>query len=236
VLTGPVEKGLHRIAWDLRAPAHRLPPDRPRGELDELFGDPLTGPFVQPGEYRVTLSQRVGGVVTDLSAPAAFKVVADPQSGLTTADCTARWQFDEKLQALRRDIGGSIEQASVATTRVKAVTKALDATPAAPRALHDRVRALERQLDGILVALRGDRTLGSRSGPQPIAISERVNTIRGELRSTLGRPTQTHEEQYQIAPDLFGPRRSGLRQAIDVDLPAIERELERLGAPYVARG
>jgi hypothetical protein len=109
-------------------------------------------------------------------------------------------------------------------------------TPRPPRELHDRVRALERQLDGILVALRGDRTLGSRSGPQPIAISERVNTIRGELRSTLGRPTQTHEEQYQIAPDLFGPRRSGLRQAIDVDLPAIERDLERPGEPYVARG
>ena len=62
VMTGPVEKGLQRVAWDLRQPAHELPPNRPRGELEELFGDPLVGPFVVPGKYSVTLSQRVGGV------------------------------------------------------------------------------------------------------------------------------------------------------------------------------
>ncbi len=53
VLTGSAEKGLQRVAWDLRAPAHQLPPNRPRGELDELFGDPLVGPYVVPGTYNV---------------------------------------------------------------------------------------------------------------------------------------------------------------------------------------
>ena len=68
VMTGSVEKGLQRVAWDLRQPAHELPPNRPRGELEELFGDPLVGPFVVPGKYSVTLSQRVGGVVSRLAA------------------------------------------------------------------------------------------------------------------------------------------------------------------------
>jgi photosystem II stability/assembly factor-like uncharacterized protein len=235
VLSGPVTKGLHRVAWDLRAPAHQLPPNRPRGELDELFGDPLVGPYVVAGEYKVTLSQRVGGIVTDLASPVTFKVAGDPQSAHSLADSTARWQFDEKLQALRRDVAGSLELANSTATRLQAIVKALDATPAAPRALHDRVRAFQRTLDAILVELRGDRTLGSRSVPTPVAISERVNTISGELNRTLGRQTATHEQQYQIALDLFGPQRSALKQLVDTDIPGVERELERFGAPYTPR-
>jgi photosystem II stability/assembly factor-like uncharacterized protein len=232
VLDGPVGNGLHRVTWDLRAPAHQLPPNRPRGELDELFGDPLVGPYVVPGDYSVVLSQRVGGAVTQLGGPVTFKVVLDPQGVQTLADHSARWQFQEKLQALRRDIAGSLELADSTATRLNAIVKALDATPAAPRTLHDRTRALRRTLDAILVELRGDRSLGSRSVPTPVAISERVNTISGEMNRTLSPPTATHEHQYQIAVELFGPQRTALRQLVDTDLPAIERELERLGAPY----
>jgi len=236
VITGPVSKGLHRVAWDLRAPAHQLPPNRPRGELEELFGDPLVGPYVVPGEYSVTLSQRVGGIVTPLGGPVTFKVTLDPQGVHTMADQTARWQFQEKLQALRRDIEASLELANSTTTRLQAIVKALDATPAAPSSLHTQARALQRRLDAILVELRGDRSLGARSVPTPVAISERANTISQEMNRSLSRPTGTHEQQYQIALELFGPQRTALRQLVDTDLPAIERELERLGAPYTPRG
>ncbi|HEV2983233.1 MAG TPA: hypothetical protein VGX46_02550, partial [Vicinamibacterales bacterium] len=63
VVTGSVAKGFQRVAWDLHVPAHQLPPNRPRSEVEELFDDPLVGPFVVPGNYSVTLSERVGGVV-----------------------------------------------------------------------------------------------------------------------------------------------------------------------------
>ena len=106
VISGPVEKGMQRTAWDLRAPAHQLPPNRPRGEAEELFADPLVGPFVVPGKYSATLSQRVGGVVSRLAGPVPFTVVLDPQVSHTAADQTARWEFQQKLQALRRDVAG----------------------------------------------------------------------------------------------------------------------------------
>ena len=172
VLTGPAEKGFQRVAWDLRAPAHQLPPNRPRGELDELFGDPLVGPNVVPGTYHVTLSQRVGGAVTQLAGPVSFKVVLDPQAAANAGDQTARWQFLEKLQALRRDVAGSLELAGSTSTRLDAIVKALDATPAAPSQLHTDARALQRRLNAILVELRGERRLGSRSGDAaPVAES-----------------------------------------------------------------
>jgi len=232
VVTGPVAKGLQRVAWDLRAPAHELPPNRPRGELDELFGDPLAGPYLMPGAYTVTLSQRVGGVVSRLAGPVTFNVALDPQSVHTMADQDARWQFQEKLQALRRGIAGSLELATSTNTRLEAIKKALDATPPAPRTLHDQARSLQRRLAAILVELQGDRRLGSRSGPAPVAISERANTISSELNRTLARPTMTHEQQYQIASELFAAERAKLNTLVETDVPAIERELERLGAPY----
>ena len=232
VVTGPIAKGLQRVAWDLRAPAHQLPPNRPRGEIEELFGDPLVGPYVVPGKYTVTLSQRVGGAVTQIAGPVAFNVVMDPQSPHPAADQTARWQFQQKLQSLRRDIAGSLELANSTDTRLDAIRKALDATPAAPRALHDQARALARRLSAILVELQGDRRLGARSVPVPAAISERANTISGELNRTLGRPTATHEQQLQIASELFTAQRAALKALVETDVPAIEKELERAGAPY----
>jgi hypothetical protein len=232
VVTGPVEKGLQRVAWDLRQPAHQLPPNRPRGELEELFGDPLVGPVVVPGKYSVALSQRVGGAVSPLGSAVTFNVVLDPQLGHTPADLTARWQFAQKLQTLRRDIAGSLELANSTSSRLDAILQALDATPAAPRPLHEQARGLKKRLAAILVELQGDRSLGSRSVPTAAAISERANTISGELNNSLGRQTATHEQQLQIASELFVTQRAALKTLVETDVPAIERELERLGAPY----
>jgi hypothetical protein len=197
-----------------------------------LFEDPLVGPSVVPGKYGVTLSQRVGGVVTPLAGPVTFNVVIDPQGVHTIEDQTARWQFMEKLQSLRRDIAGSLELANSTRTRLDAIGKALDATPAAPRTLHDQARALQRRLAAILIELEGDRRLGARSVPAPVAISERANNISGELNRTLARPTTTHEQQFQIASELFVVQRAALKNLVETDVPVIERELERVGAPY----
>ncbi len=136
------------------------------------------------------------------------------------------------LQTLRRDIAGSLELANSTSSRLDAIVQALDATPAAPRPLHDQVRVLKKRLAAILVALQGDRSLGSRSVPTPAAISERANTISSELNASLGRQTATHEQQLQIASELFAAERTALKALVESDVPAIERELERLGAPY----
>ena len=96
-------------------------------------------------------------------------------------------------------------------------------------------RALQKRLNAILEELRGDRTLGSRSIATPAAISERANTISRELNRTLSRPTTTHEQQYQIASELFAVQRSNLKQLVEVDLAALQKELERAGAPYTPR-
>ncbi|MFN8573644.1 MAG: hypothetical protein U0132_16435 [Gemmatimonadaceae bacterium] len=235
VVTGSTSKGLQRVSWDLRVPAHVLPSTRPASPEDEIFGGGPAGPYVMPGKYSVSLSQRVGGVLTPLAGPVTFNVLLDPQGVQTMADQAARWQFQERLQDLRRRLSASLDLANATNGKLDAMKRALDATPAAPAALAAQVRDAQKRLAAILVELRGDQALGSRSVPTPASISERANGISGEQGLTLGRPTTTHQEQLTIAGELFAAEQAKLAQLTDTDVPALERELERVGAPYSRR-
>jgi hypothetical protein len=50
--------------------------------------------------------------------------------------------------------------------------------------------------------------------------------------TTTQAPTQTHREALRQAEEQFVPLLARLRQAVEVDLAAIERELNAKGAPW----
>ena len=233
-LTGPAARGLSRVAWDLRMPAHQLASGRPPTDEEEIFGGGPSGPCVTPGRYAVTLSQRVGGVVTLLGGPVTFSVVMDPAGGLTLADHQARGRFQAQVQELRRQMTGATELATATNTKLDQIQRALDQTPSAPKALHDQVREYIRRLGAVQTGLSGDRALGARSDPAPASISERVGSITSGMNRSLAPPTTTNQEQYRIAVELLGAEQAKLRQLVDADVPALEREVEKAGAPYTA--
>ena len=236
IVEGPVKAGFHRVAWDLRLPAHVLPPNRPRGAESEFFGGGPVGPYAVPGMYSVTLSQRVGGVETRLAGPVRFNVVLDPQVPLTLADEQARGAFQAKLQDMRRQLSGALALANATQQKLAQMRKALDLAPAAPAALGTEVRAAAKQVTDILIALQGDRSLVEKSDPQPMSISERVNTVSGEESRTLAPPTATHVQQLGLATSLFAPQWAALRQLADTTVPDLERRLQAAGAPWVVGG
>ena len=114
--------------------------------------------------------------------------------------------------------------------------KALDLAPAAPESLGTQVRAAAQQVTTILIALQGDRSLGERSDPQPMSISERVNTISQEESRTLAPPTATHVQQFGLATDLFAAQWTALSALAQTDVPALEKALQAAGAPWVVGG
>ena len=231
-LTGPATAGFQRVAWDLRLPLHTLPrAPRPGEDEDDFFGG-QSGPYVIPGNYSVSIAQRVGGVVTPLGGPVSFKVTLDPQSPLTMADHKARAEFTAGYQSLRRSVAGALEVANATTTRLDQLKRALDGTPAAPRALHDNVRAAQKRLGAILIAMRGDTAIAQRSEATPESISERVNGIGFELNRTLAPATGTHRHQVEIAKGLFTDELAKLKTLVETDIPAIERDAEAAGAPW----
>lgn len=233
-LTGSTSKGTSRVTWDLRYPAHQLASGRPPTEEEELFGGGPSGPFVIPGQYSATLSERVGGVVRQIAGPVTFGVVLDASGGLTLADHQARGRFQTQVRELQRQLTGVSELITASNTKLDQMRRALDQTPAAPKSLGEQVRASVKTLASIQTAVSGDRVLGSRSGPTPAAIDDRVGAVTSSMSRSLSPPTVTAQEQYRIAVELLGVEQARLRQLVETDIPALERELERAGAPYTA--
>ncbi len=231
-LTGPTGKGFQRVAWDLHHAAVTLA--RPRGASDDdnPFASGPTGPYVVPGTYTATVAQRVDGVVTALGAPVGFQLTADPASTVTLAEQVARATFQQRQQAVRRAVSGAVELANATQTRLDAMRRAADQGPATPRAVHDNLRAADKTLQGILVALRGDDALRARSEGTPTSINERVSGIDGDMSRTLGPPTATHQRDLAIAEQAFPPQLAALRTLVAETIPGIERALEKAGAPY----
>ena len=240
---GPVTRGMHRVAWDLRSPAPvivnapggRGGPGRggaeggAGGDEEEGFFRGPTGALLVPGKYTVTLAKRVDGVVTPLAESQSFDVAAEGVS--TREDRLAKAEFEEKLARVQKALAAAQQSATEARTRLDAMRRAIDATPALPTKLREDAINLEKRLDEINRKLRGDPVMRSRDEPTPESISERVNSAASTMRLTTGRPTKTAVDSYQIASDELASEIPKLRRLIETDIHALEKQLDAAGAP-----
>src|SRR5262249_32670697 len=100
-LTGPTSAGFARVTWDLRYTASFLSPARPAEADEDPFREEPSGPLVMPGQYTVSLAQRVDGVWTDLAGPQSFSVVVPGASAMPAADRAALGEFQQKVARLQ---------------------------------------------------------------------------------------------------------------------------------------
>jgi photosystem II stability/assembly factor-like uncharacterized protein len=230
-LTGPVEAGFHRVAWDLRYPAPD-PTDIDPPTDPAPWQSPPEGPLAMPGIYTVSLSKRVDGQVTPLCAAESFEAVVLGIATLPADDRADLLVFQQQTAGLQRAVLGAQRSAEEAQTRIDHIKQALMDTPAADPGLSDRVRALETRLQDLLVDLDGDSTRSSRNAPTPPSVSARVDQIvRGHWSATSA-PTRTHRDNYTIAAAAFAELLADFRSLVEVDLKGLEEEMETAGAPW----
>jgi photosystem II stability/assembly factor-like uncharacterized protein len=246
----PATRGVHRFTWDLRAQpvtlAPALPPGGGRGgrggggggeagggdeEMMAVFGGRGggAGALVAPGKYTVTLARRVEGVVTPLPGSQTFDVTGEGPS--TNADRQALAEFQEKLARLQKALTATQQAATDAGTRLTAIRRAIDATPALPFKLREETLKLERSLGEIDLALSGDRIIRAHNEGSPASISEHMQAAQSPTRGTTGRPTRTAMEQYQIASEGLAAEIPKLRKLLETDIKALEKQLDAAGAP-----
>jgi len=228
-VSGSRDKGLHRVAWDLRYPSS-APTDLEPGEPSP-WGPPDAGPLALPGTYTMTLSQDVDGVITDLADPVEFNVVPLNLATFTAEDSAAVLAFSQKAARLRRAVRGALSAAGEAEGRIAHLKKAMLDTPAADAAALARIHGLKADLDQILIALRGDRSLTSRNQATPPSILGRTETIIGGQWHVTSAPTQTNIGAYTYAGEAFTAELGKLK-ALFGRLEALEAELEQAGAPW----
>ena len=229
-LNGPVAKGMNRVAWDLRyaplTPA-KLKPDQP-----DPFTESDQSPLAMPGTYKVSLSKKVGGVVTQMAGPQSFTTSVLSMPVLPAEDRNALVAFQRKVAGLQRAVLGASRAVDDLKNRVALIKRALLNTQAPTATLGADVDKLEAGLGEITRALRGDRSISSRNEPTPPSILDRVNGIVDDQWQSTGAPTQTQMDAYSIAGDEFTPVLARLHSLVDTDLKNIETNMESLGAPW----
>lgn len=230
-LSGPREKGLHRITWDLRYPASTPTQLGGGGELDPWDRAP-EGPLAAPGSYTVALSVESNGEVRELSGPVRFDVVPLELATFAAADRAAALAFQQKTARLQRAVHGALRVAGEAQSRLAHLRKALTDTPAADPALLGDIERVQSDLFAVLIALRGDPTLDRRNEPQPPSILARVEMIVGDQWYVTSPPTRTQADGYAYAADAFAQQLERLRRLVETELRSIEDRLEKAGAPW----
>ncbi len=66
----------------------------------------------------------------------------------------------------------------------------------------------------------------------PPSINQRVNAITQRIRLTALRPTQSQQDQYNIAAEEFKVALAKLKTLTDVELAKLDKTLETAGAPW----
>ena len=228
-VTGPVKAGFHRVAWDLRYPPPS-PISLEEPEVD-VFSPPPAGPLVVPGHYRVALAKRIDGVETVLGTPQTFEVTPLYLSVMNESDRAAVLAFQKKASRLQKAVMGAAKATTDALTRVKLIRGALDQVEGPDPKLVAQVNAVDKELRDIEDAINGDPVLKGHNEAAPPALIDRINTAVNGFTTTSA-PTATHQDSLAIAEKDYGPLAERLRKAIEVDLVAIDKQLNSLGAPW----
>lgn len=231
-LTEGVGTGINRLNWDLRYPNTRPVSVRDGKYNPTSMGG--SGMFVLPGKYYVSISQYHRGEVKELAGPKEFIVKSLDNATLPAENREELVAFQKQLAELYRVVSGSEDFANLLMERTINAKQAAQRTVGATQELMDQITAVETQLDDILWKFNGQSPKASQEEnlPAPPSINERMGSMTWvHYRSTSG-ITQSQRDQFDILKEEFPPVLEELRAIFETGLPAIEAELEKIGAPY----
>ncbi|MBN2205764.1 MAG: glycosyl hydrolase [Candidatus Aminicenantes bacterium] len=221
-------KGLRRIVWDLRY-----------ADLDPVnsadSGNAATGPsstFALPGDYEVSLALWMNGALKPLAGAVPFKAKALTNVSLPAPDRAALVAFQKRVRELAHAVNAAGSVARELRTRAGLYRTALKSVTAPSGEIFAAVRALEDKLAAVGRALNGDRLLGRADRDAEPGLSERINTISGEQWTSTSAPTKSQRDSFAIVEEAFAGIRGALKKLLAEDIPAIDKMLDAVGAPY----
>jgi hypothetical protein len=186
-----------------------------------------------PGDYTVTLSKQVDGIVTILSDPIPFKVEQLYKGTLDGAEPEKTAAFWQEIALLQRSTTAATLALKNALTKIDAMKIALSLTPSVPGNLDSKLFRIKQDLLKLDEKLNGNRSKNQIGEGNIPTIRRRINVaFRGTLNSTYG-PTPTHIRSLEIARTEFTEFNSELNKILKQQIPELERELSDAGAPWM---
>lgn len=223
-MTVPSDKGMHRVAWDLRySPIWAVTENSSRGG---------SGPMVVPGTYSVTLSKEMEGQVTPLAGPVSFEVKSLHQPTVEGASATEYLAYHEEIVAAQAQMAAIQEDFRSAERKVKAMDVALERANVAPGELNSQLYAVKTALRLIDRQLNGSPSRAEVGEKDANSIGEQFFAGYRGLSTTYG-PTDNHRSSLNVAKSMMITLRPELDQLLNQQIPALMQALEKAGAPVM---
>ena len=220
-------KGIQRVSWDIRTIS--------KGAItNSNVNRSYDGAMAAPGKYQGQLMKEIDGVFSAISEKVTFEVVPlrkGALEGVNPSKVAAFWKDVEemygKLTALNTTFGNAKE-------RLALMMKAYERSPRMNPTLNQAMLDLHKKMIQLDYTLSGSKLrdeVGEKS-PYPTIRDFIGAASTGTSGSTYG-PTPTHQKSLSNAKKLMEDARVQVEQIRKVELPALEKQLEALGAPWI---
>jgi hypothetical protein len=225
-LEGPAKAGFHRVAWDLRYPDSQPWTDKP---VENYIA--FTGPLAAPGDYTVSLSTRINGVLKDTGQQTPIRVNLLRQNSLATASPDEVVAFGLRLDDLKREASGAGAAMKTLLSELGTIKQTLQRSGTQGE-LRAKARALELEVMDLQVQLSGDDIRNLHGDPGPVSVNRRIDVARlGTSFSTYG-PAPMHERSLEIAEQGFAVIKTALKRIFNTDMPELRKAMDAAGVPW----
>lgn len=224
-LTTSPKKGFNRITWDLRYPD--TSPISDTTDINKAQGMPVV-----PGKYKVQMFKSVDGKLSALTEPVEFECKLLNNLTLPAKDFAKLDAFRRRVAKLQNAILGTNSLLQETRKRVNAIKNSFLLSMNYDDKMLNRIREVQAILDTLNMQLNGNPTLQRLNENQPPSIIERMNYILWGLWATTQEPTETQAKSFSIAKDDLSVVISKLKEIVMKELPAFEKELDKVGAPW----
>ncbi|MBK6283513.1 MAG: glycosyl hydrolase [Draconibacterium sp.] len=238
-LTTAPSKGLSRINWDLRysmptsvSVSGSFSPIAESGRRGRRGGG--SGILVMPGKYKVGLQMWHEGELTNLVEPVEFTCKKLDNTTLPAENYNENVEFAKNVSKLAIAVVGTGRMIDETSTKIENIKQAIYSTPGTSQELMNKARALGKELEDLNFKMSGVKAKASaeETPPAEVPLNSRLGTITYTHMGSTSGITTTEKQNFEILKEEFPPVLEALKRIVETDIPALEAELNKIGAPW----
>lgn len=224
-------KGTQRVAWDLRHTSYQ--PVRATQRNRGWFGS--SGPLAMPGNYSATLYLEEGNRIEAVGDAVSFEVAPIYESVLEGVSYEEYDTYRKEFTTLYKKANAMQDLLSQSEKNLKVYQKAVERLPSAPGALYLALKDVQKELNAINLKVAGYSSRDEVGERNPPSIGTHLGTAARGLSTTYG-PTALHRKGLTLADKMLKAMAPRIEKLHTATLPAIKKQLEAAGAPYMMTG